>query len=224
MFVFVVIAAALLYRVNAMDDDGQKALIMATKEGRHMVVELLKAHGAIADHSLNGLTLEKLRNAEYISIFYGDPVEDVRAGGNNFQPSGNKPVRLKDGYHETEYSDSETIAFIKLTGKIAFGDLNGDGAQDAAVILLSSGGGSGGFFELAVMINQNGTPVQAASQSLGDRADVKSIAIRSGIIVIDILLHGPGDARCCPSIRQIQRYRLDGGRLVQLDEVEHSRH
>ena len=150
--------------------------------------------------SVGGLTLEKLRNAEYRSNSYGDG-----------------PVSLNNGRHETKiYPDSDMKAYIKLTDKIAFGDLNGDGVQDAAVILLSSGGGSGGFFELAAMINQNGTPVQASLQSLGDRVDIKSIAIRSGTIIVDMLTHGPDDAQCCPSVRETQRYQLEGRRLVRV--------
>ena len=156
--------------------------------------------GANTSRSANGLTLESLRNAEYRSKYYGDG-----------------PVRLNNGRHETKiYPDSETMAFIELTDKIALGDLNGDGAQDAAVILLSSGGGSGGFFELADMINQNGTPVQAGLQYLGDRVDIKSIAIKSGVIVVDMLTHGSDDAQCCPTVRKTQQYRLDGGRLVRV--------
>ena len=156
--------------------------------------------GANSSRSANGLTLESLRNAEYRSKYYGDG-----------------PVRLNNGRNETKIDpDSDMKAFIELTDKIAFGDLDGDGNPDAAVILLSSGGGSGGFFELAVIVNQNGTPVQAGLQYLGDRVDIKSIAIKSGIIVIDMLTHGPDDARCCPTLKQTQRYRLDGGRLVRL--------
>jgi hypothetical protein len=155
-----------------------------------------------SDNSITGdrLTLESVRNAEYRSKYYEDG-----------------PVRLNNGRHETKIDpDSDMKAFIELTDKIAFGDLNGDGNPDAAVILLSSGGGSGGFFELAAMINQNGKPQQAAMQYLGDRVDIKSIAIKSGIIVVDMLTHGPNDPQCCPTVRKTQRYRLDGGRLVRV--------
>lgn len=168
--------------------------------------------------SADGLTLEKLRNAEYKSTRYGDnTLKNLRAGERKFDPSGNRAVRLKDGYHETRlYPDSETKAYIELTGQMAWGDLNGDGVQDAVVILLSSGGGSGGFFELAAMVNQSGTAKQAALQYLGDRVDIKSVAIKSGIIVIDMLTHGPDDGQCCPSVPVTRKYRLQGGNLQPL--------
>lgn len=148
----------------------------------------------------DGLTVEKLRNAEYRSPHFGDG-----------------PVRLKNGRHETKiYPDSEMKAYIKVTDKMAFGDLNGDGAKDAAVILLSSGGGSGGFFELAAMINRNGKPEQTGLKYLGDRVDIKSVAIRSGIIVVDMLTHGPDDPQCCPTSRVKRNFRLQGWQMVPL--------
>ncbi len=78
--------------------------------------------GANSSQSANGLTVESLRNAEYRSKYYGDG-----------------PVRLNNGRHETKIDpDSDMKAFIELTDKIAFGDLNGD-RVDIKSILIKSG-------------------------------------------------------------------------------------
>ena len=41
---------------------------------------------------------------------------------------------------------------------LAFGDLNGDGVEDAVVVLVTNPGGTGRFYDLAPVLNQNGTP------------------------------------------------------------------
>jgi len=146
------------------------------------------------------LTPQALKNAEYRSEQYGDTW-----------------VKLKNGKHEERTEPDGTLEFVlRLSDKIAFGDLNNDGRQDAAVILVSSGGGSGSFRELIAVLDKNGSPRQAAVQFLGDRTDIKSIAIRSGVIHVDLVRHGPNDPMCCPTVRELKKYKLDDGRLVAI--------
>jgi hypothetical protein len=47
--------------------------------------------------SSDGLTVEKLKNAEYRSLHYGDnTLKNLRAGERKFDPDGNQPVRLNN--------------------------------------------------------------------------------------------------------------------------------
>jgi len=98
----------------------------------------------------------------------------------------------------------------------AFGDLNGDGVDDAAVILIESSGGSGSFIYLAAVINEDGTPVNVATQFVGDREQVKAISIEDGEITLNMVTHGPDDPMCCPTQEVTKRYRLAGDQLVEL--------
>ena len=148
------------------------------------------------------LTLEALKNAEYDSEF----PKDHRA-------------KLTDGKYEEEYQPgAATKLIIQLYPAYAIGDLNGDGVDDAAVIQVASPGGSGTFYYLAAVINENGTPKHIASQSLGDRIQVKSISIKSGEVVIDMVEHGPKDPLCCPTVEVTRTYKLQGDRLVQVSK------
>jgi hypothetical protein len=159
----------------------------------------LHSTGTSADAETH-LTIQQLKNAEYRSELYG-----------------NKWVKLRGGtYEERTEPDGVLELMIRLSDKIAFGDLNNDGLQDAAVVLMSSGGGSGSFRELVVVLNSNGGPRQAASQPLGDRTDVKAISIKSGVIYVDLIRHGPNDPLCCPTIREVKKYKLDRGNLVAI--------
>ena len=100
----------------------------------------------------DGLTLNDAREAEYRSEW----VETGRIG-------------LSDG----EYLDSEARLRIRLAPFYAFGDLDGDGSDDAAVVLVTDPGGSGTFFDLAVLSEKRGAPVNVASRALGDRVDLR---------------------------------------------------
>ncbi len=95
-------------------------------------------------------------------------------------------IELKDGKYEKKYGEGATQ--VNTAGYLtsAFGDLNKDGVNDAAVVLWWSGGGSGTFVHLAAMLNEKGTPRQAAVIFLGDRANVESLAIKDGKIAVGL--------------------------------------
>jgi hypothetical protein len=145
------------------------------------------------------LTVESLKNAKYNSIFWK-----------------NETIKLKDGSYTREHPDSVSVGHLGIfDDKILFGDLNGDGEKDAVIILDSSFGGTGHFYELAVVVNKNGEPLQIASEDLGDRSIINSLEINDGKIIIDIIIHGPGDGGCCPTLRKIFEYELQNDKLIK---------
>ncbi|MBC8492664.1 MAG: hypothetical protein H8D43_02670 [Chloroflexi bacterium] len=147
------------------------------------------------------LTVEMLKNAEYHSEW---PAEGV--------------AKLTDGEYQEEIvpGAASKLIIVVYPDMHAFGDLNGDGVDDAAVVLATSGGGSGTFISLEAVINDKGTPKHVASAKLGDRAQVKSVVIESGEITVDMVTHGPEDPMCCPTVEATQKYKLQGDTLVQI--------
>ncbi len=143
------------------------------------------------------LTLNTIQNAEYDFFEYGKR-------------------RLINGEYENW---DERITASIYNGKIAFGDLNNDGKEDAAVIVTISGGGSGNFRELAIMENQEGSPINLTSVDLGDRVIINSITIESGIITLDMITQGPNDPSCCPTQKEVIKYKLLNNQLEKLDET-----
>jgi hypothetical protein len=143
-------------------------------------------------------------------------IHDLKGGEYGSEWSAKGKIKLNDGiYKEKIGPDSATELVIKLSDKMALGDLNGDGAEDAAVILISNPGGSGTFYDLAAVINGKGKPIWAASVSLGDRVKVEDVSVRSGKIVVKMVTHQRTDPRCCPSLRVEQQYSLQGDALVE---------
>src|SRR5512133_676928 len=93
-------------------------------------------------------------------------------------------IPLKDGTYRGDHGDS------RLVEPVAFGDLNGDGQQDAAVVLATNTGGSGTFITLSAILNQNGTPVEVANVEVGDRQGLLDMKIIAGRIILDYLTQG----------------------------------
>jgi len=144
-----------------------------------------------------GLQIDQLRNAAY-RFLYG-PEE---------------PVQLTDGVQPRDVSDPAgadyRIASIATVGEaLALGDLNGDGADDAAVILTVDPDGTGVFYHLFVVLSDGGAPAQAAEAFLGDRVALQSLTIESGEIIVQMNVAGPEDGACCPSQPSLRRYRLE---------------
>ena len=107
----------------------------------------------------------------------------------------------------------------RLHDLIAFGDLDNDGVDDAAVVLSYNGGGSGTFYSLLAVVNENGAPLHVASIGLGDRIRLNSLAITAGVITVKMVAHGPNDGLCCPTQETTATFRLDGKTLELLSEA-----
>ncbi len=137
-------------------------------------------------------------------------------------PDG-REITLRDGMFEERPSpDSATfIANFSLKWDLsAFGDLTGDGADDAAVILIDAPGGSGSFVYLAAVIEEASLPVNTDTVMLGDRVQIESNVIEDMASLLTVVTHGPDDPMCCPSERHIWGYSLaDGDLTLESDEL-----
>lgn len=137
-----------------------------------------------------GLTLDMLRNFTYYTAFYG------------------RTVTLVNGtYTEGSGSSAYTVTMLDV---YAFGDLNGDGKFDAAVLLVENGGGTGQFVSLVALTNLGGAPHQDSQIPLGDRVLVNSADISQGVIHLNMMVQAPSDPLCCPSQAETQSYWLMG--------------
>jgi heat shock protein HslJ len=145
------------------------------------------------------LTEEDIRNAAY-------QLEDLGA------------IQLSDGEYKHQYGEGATQADLVGLETIAFGDLDGDGLDDAAVILWWQSGGSGTFKYLAAVLDDDGAPRQAGIEPLGDRVKIESLSVSEGQILLESITHGPDDPMCCPTQKAALTYRFGGEQLVKVLE------
>ncbi len=141
------------------------------------------------------LTLDQLRSAEYTS--------------NGVDNGATKTYQLQNGSYQSS-TDTTTSGYISvnLLPALAFGHLDNDGQEDAAVVLVENYGGTGQFVLVGAILNRAGQPFHAASYSLGDRVAVSNITIQNNEMILAAQVHGPQDGLCCPSVPANIRLRL----------------
>jgi heat shock protein HslJ len=127
-------------------------------------------------------------------------------------------AQLKDGvFEEPAAPGSAAKIRVELGTARAFGDLNGDGAEDAAVTLIVIPGGSGSFTHLAVVVNDKGAAKPSPAVLLGDRIIVKSVMIKPGTVTVTLLTRKPDEPMsAAPTVEVTQVFTWQGGVLVPL--------
>jgi hypothetical protein len=162
---------------------------------------------------LNGSAFPTLaqENAKFISYeFAADPLNAT------YSIEGNT-VRLQDGRSEIAATPhSTTTNKTAVYGKTVYGDLNGDGNEDAAILLIHDPGGSGTFFYVAGALNINGKYQGTNAVLLGDRITPRDLQIRNGVLITKYADRRPGEPMTAtPSVRRskyliLKRDQLEG--------------
>ncbi len=112
--------------------------------------------------------------------------------------------RLSDG----EYESEDGFAFV-VEEHLVVVDLNGDCDLDAVVMIATNGGGSGVFYGLHILQADGRELDEVNFISLGDRTVIEDLDVNSKSITLDVILHGPDDAMCCPSQEQSVEFSFD---------------
>lgn len=126
----------------------------------------------------------------------------------DYAPEGS--VKLTDG----AYVDSVNMMSVRIAKRLD-GDLNGDGAQDAAVFLTTNAGAGSVFLDLIAMLSDGGAPRFVGKVALGDRVGLDSLYMEQRDIVVHLTTHAPEDPLCCPTKKVVRRYKVEGGRLIE---------
>lgn len=104
------------------------------------------------------------------------------------------------------------------------GDLDGDGADESAVLVWTSTGGSGTFDYLAVVERTaDGTVAERASAALGDRVQVRDAQLAGRRVVLDVVQAGPDDARCCPGQKMRRIFVLEEDAMIEIPSEDRGR-
>lgn len=146
------------------------------------------------------LTVDSLGNAEYILPGFDNALYA-------YQFSGGKFSRGSD-------SSAAGYASLSLLDFYAFGDLNNDGVDDAAVIIAENYGGTGVFVSVNAVLNEGGLPHHVASYMIDDRPQIKALDIRDGEIFLEAVVHGFDDPACCPEQAVTRSFKLIGVSLT----------
>jgi heat shock protein HslJ len=146
--------------------------------------------------------MQQLRNLSYVGV-HGQTVE------------------LKDGVYEGPTFDASGASRLRVAlieQLMVSGDMTGDGHDEAAVFLTASSSGSGSYTYLAIVTKPGYSYQNIATENLGDRIQVRALRFAGGTLILDFITAGPEDAKCCPSLKMRNTYRLVDGELRQITD------
>ena len=129
-----------------------------------------------------------------------------------------RQVALVNGAAEVPAApESSAKIIISYFGNEAFGDLNGDGREDAAFLVTQSGVGSGTFFFVVAAL-QTETGYQGTNAVfLGDRIAPQSTLIQNGQVVVNYADRKPGEPfTTAPSVGITKTFKVDNGMLAEV--------
>jgi len=103
--------------------------------------------------------------------------------------------------------------------QFAEGDLNGDGIEDKVVlfVLQATNGGNAYATHVAGFVKEGAVLQYAdAIPVAGYGEGIQEFAVRNGMLTMTILVQGPGDATCCPSVEKHVSYLLHNGKWIEV--------
>lgn len=132
-----------------------------------------------------------------------------------------REIRLKDGRSEMEVAPgSATKTRIFVFGSPVYGDLDGDGAEDAAMLLVCDPGGSGTFYYVAACLNVNGTCRGTNAVLLGDRVAPRDVRIRNGLVIAGYADRRPEEPMAArPTMGRTKYLTLKNGELAAIEPL-----
>jgi len=127
------------------------------------------------------------------------------------------PITLSQGHNERAITPSSALLEeTTLMDKFAYGDINLDGKEDAALFLARYGGGSGTFIYVAVFVSGPVTHRGSEAIFIGDRIAPQSISINREVVTVEYLDRGPDEALASePTIRTTKQFVYQDGKFQE---------
>lgn len=127
-------------------------------------------------------------------------------------------ITVKDGNYSR--MEEEDRSYFAVTD-VVYGDLTGDGAEEAVVGVVLNTGGTGNFSSGIIFTMKAGKPVVLTEFEGGDRADggLVGASIENGILTVKRNAPGPSSGACCPEFIDATRYKWNGSRLVEFGKT-----
>lgn len=138
---------------------------------------------------------------------------------NRTYASGEESIVVKDGEADIVVDEESGIHGSFSVWPPVYGDVDGDGSEDAIVITAFNGGGSGTFTSGEFFVLRAGAtePVRLGAIPGGDRADggLSTIRIEGGKVLVERYVLGEDDALCCASKVAREVWTWNGSDFVE---------
>lgn len=126
-------------------------------------------------------------------------------------------VLLDNGRAEVAVAPgSATKITTRYFGNEAYGDLDGDGADDVALYLTQDGGGSGTFYYIVSALKKGDTYRGTNAVLAGDRIAPQNIEIKNGVVIANYADRKPDEPMSAqPSLGKSKYLVVEAGRLTE---------
>lgn len=137
----------------------------------------------------------------------------------NLSGENKMKVTVKNGEFFRNKEDDKLYFSVQ---SVEYGDINGDGQDEAIVTTVYNSGGTGNFSDGFVFTLKNGKPIVLTGFEGGDRAygGLVSAKVSNGILVVERNSPGEFGGSCCAEFIETTRYRWNGKQLAQIGKTE----
>lgn len=150
----------------------------------------------------------------------GASIRSVDFANRTYHSGDAGEITVKDGEADFEVDPEQPeLRGWFNAGPPVYGDVDGDGAEDAIVITAFNGGGTGTFSsgEVYAMRAGSAEPVLIGEIPGGDRGDggLGDLRIEGGKVLVERYLSTEDDGACCPSKLTREVWRWNGTTFVE---------
>lgn len=142
-----------------------------------------------------------------------------------YQSGDRGSIRLRNGKYVRRISPTES--YEAQFDRVIYGDLTGDGNDEAVVVLTQEVSASSAEQYVYIYALKNGLVskltdfVGGTSGCVfeGEECSLLGIEIQGSVLTIDRAIPTDQDAKCCPSLHRSTKYRWDGGLLIEIGKT-----
>ena len=167
----------------------------------YILVMVLSIHlTAIAQQNIRALDF---KNFTYPAYCLSDEPENVTVKNGEF-------------FKETQMEDYVDRFYFNVFG-IEYGDLTGDGNDEAIILTVCNTGGTGNFSEGYIYSMHNAGPKLITRIPGGDRAygGLRTAKAENGFLIVESNDVGETGGSCCPEFVVTTRYKVIGDKIVE---------
>ena len=134
---------------------------------------------------------------------------------------GDQAIKLTNGEWSKTQEDESFSESLSLVG-VAYGDVNGDGVEDAVVHTVYNGGGTGNFDTVEIFTIAQGALARIGQLPGGDRGDggVDGVKVDGKLMRLTRRGSLASDGACCPSLTIQEVWRFAAGGPTQDAEAQ----
>lgn len=140
---------------------------------------------------------------------------------------GEAPSTIQVTGGESAVFDEEWLSRLVVDEGALYGDLDGDGADEAVVHTVCEYGANGAQDQIQVwdVATGDSEPLATLDEAPAEISEglpptVKAVAVEGGSLVVTWSHYDDGEPRCCPGLESVARYEVSGDQIEQAGDLQ----